>query len=261
MDLIAAAVTDIGIEKGVNQDSYGVRLLRTKLGNMAFAVLCDGMGGLSYGEVASATVVDAFQRWVIERLPQLCNSGISEQILRQEWTALLQNCNRRIAAYGTERGISLGTTAAVLLLTESRYFCMHIGDSRVYEITAQVMQLTRDHSLVAREAELGFLTEEQAKNDPRRNILLKCIGAAPDAVPSFLSGATKENAVYMLCSDGFWHGVTEETLLCCLAPSSLHDAGQMEQQIRFLIGENKRQQENDNITIITLKTGTQVKTG
>lgn len=60
MDFIVSATTDIGNIKDTNQDSYNVKVLNTEAGKMAFAVLCDGMGGLSKGEVASASVVKAF---------------------------------------------------------------------------------------------------------------------------------------------------------------------------------------------------------
>ena len=72
MDFIVSATTDIGNIKDTNQDSYNVKVLNTEAGKMAFAVLCDGMGGLSKGEVASASVVKAFCSWVDTRLPLVC---------------------------------------------------------------------------------------------------------------------------------------------------------------------------------------------
>ena len=78
MDFIVSATTDIGNIKDTNQDSYNVKVLNTEVGKMAFAVLCDGMGGLSKGEVASASVVKAFCSWVETRLPVLCASGLND---------------------------------------------------------------------------------------------------------------------------------------------------------------------------------------
>lgn len=72
MDFIISATTDIGNTKNTNQDSYNARIINTQAGRMAFAVLCDGMGGLSKGEVASASVVKAFVNWVDNKLPILC---------------------------------------------------------------------------------------------------------------------------------------------------------------------------------------------
>ena len=72
MNFIVAAATDIGITKSANQDSFNARVFSTRLGKMAFAVLCDGMGGLSKGEVASASLVNAFCKWADNKLPVFC---------------------------------------------------------------------------------------------------------------------------------------------------------------------------------------------
>ena len=64
MEYIVSAATDVGISKNTNQDSFSIKRLDTKLGKIVVAVLCDGMGGLSKGEVASATVIDAFNKWI-----------------------------------------------------------------------------------------------------------------------------------------------------------------------------------------------------
>ena len=63
MEFLVSAQTDIGISKSTNQDSLLVRIANTAQGRISFAVLCDGMGGLSKGEVASATVIRAFDNW------------------------------------------------------------------------------------------------------------------------------------------------------------------------------------------------------
>ena len=67
---LAAAQTDIGLVKQVNQDRLTVKVIDTELGEVALAVICDGMGGLAKGELASAIVVRAFEKWFWEELPQ-----------------------------------------------------------------------------------------------------------------------------------------------------------------------------------------------
>ena len=97
-----AADTDRGIVKETNQDSLLVKCFSTCKGNMAFAVLCDGMGGLSKGELASATVVRAFDRWSDEQLPELCKSSnpdIDSLILERQWDEVIQQQNEKIKAY------------------------------------------------------------------------------------------------------------------------------------------------------------------
>ena len=68
MNFIVSANTDIGITKSTNQDSLSVKVINTPLGRMTFAILCDGMGGLAKGEVASASVIRAFDQWLYNEL-------------------------------------------------------------------------------------------------------------------------------------------------------------------------------------------------
>lgn len=254
MDYIISAATDVGIAKDTNQDSFGVKTLETQLGKMAIAIICDGMGGLSKGEVASATVVDAFHKWILHKLPFLCETGITDNIIRKDWTEIIQTCNRRISSYGKNIGINLGTTLAVIMLTETRYYIVNIGDSRVYEIVDKVSLLTKDQTVVAKELEAGILTEEQAKNDPRRSILLQCIGASEVIEPDYFFGTPQKDAVYMLCSDGFRHEITEDEIFQYLNPSVMYDARQMKQNMDTLIDINKQRQEKDNISVVSIRT-------
>lgn len=249
-----AASTDIGITKKTNQDSFSVQLMDSRLGKMAVAVLCDGMGGLAKGEVASATVIDAFRKWTRNRLPSLCETGISDILIQNEWTDIILLCNEKIRAYGRSQGIDLGTTVTAMLVTGTRYFIINVGDSRAYEIAGQAVSLTKDQTVVAREVEAGLLTEDQAKTDPRRSVLLQCVGASEEIVPDMFFGATKKDAVYMLCSDGFRHEITEQEIQRFLSPSVMCEKSQMKQNMDALIEINKQRQERDNITVVSIRT-------
>ena len=171
--------TDVGIRKETNQDSLCVRQAETDKGLILFAVLCDGMGGLAKGEVASATVITAFARWFEEELPrQLAKSTYLEDV-RYRWERLIKELNQNIADYGRANHIQLGSTITALIIFEDgRYLIGHVGDTRAYKITNTAMEiLTQDQTVVAREIRMGRLTPEQAERDPRRNVLLQCIGA------------------------------------------------------------------------------------
>lgn len=254
MDFLVSASTDIGISKKTNQDSYGVTVVNTQIGKMVIAVLCDGMGGLSKGEVASATVIDAFHKWTVTRLPELCKKPITDAVIQNEWNDIAFIYNEKIKNYGKSVGIDLGTTLAAILLTESRYYIINIGDSRVYEITDKAVVLTKDQTVVAREAELGIISEEQAKTDPRRSVLLQCIGASEEIVPDMFFGETKKDTVYMLCSDGFRHEISGEEIQQYLNPDRMQETSQMKQNMDALIEINKQRRERDNISVVSIRT-------
>lgn len=254
MNYIISANTDIGIKKNTNQDSLLVELFNTPTGKMAFAVLCDGMGGLQKGEVASAAVIEAFNNWALKQLPALSVSPLNENIIKDQWNDIVQQMNIKIMNYGKRAEITLGTTCVVLLLTDYGYFAMNVGDSRIYEISESMLQLTHDHTLVAREVELGRITPEQAKTDPRRSVLLQCIGASNVITPEFISGKVTPDCVYILCSDGFRHEISSEEIRQHLAPSQLINEESMRNKTGLLIETNKSRNEKDNISVITIKT-------
>ena len=254
MNFIISGATDVGNIKQTNQDSYHVRVLSAPQGRMVLAVLCDGMGGLAKGEIASASVVNAFLRWSETRLPALLANGLSDAVIREEWCGLAVDFNEKIKLYGKRLGASVGTTLTALLLTENRYYIINVGDTRVYELTDRVRVLTRDQTVVAREVELGNLTPEQAEKDERRSVLLQCIGASNAVYPEMFFGDTRLDAVYMLCSDGFRHEISPDEIYAYLNPGVMLDADGMTRNMETLIAMNKQRNERDNITVVSVRT-------
>ena len=103
MNYIISASTDVGNIKNTNQDSFNAKLISTKQGKMVFAVLCDGMGGLSKGEVASATVVKAFGKWAETRLPELSENEITDSDIRNDWVQIVTDFNEKIKSSEIKR--------------------------------------------------------------------------------------------------------------------------------------------------------------
>lgn len=254
MNYIVSASTDIGNVKNTNQDSLNVKVLSFGEEKLVFAILCDGMGGLEKGEVASANVVYAFHRWVTEALPMLCATGITDADIRREWTDIITSYNEKLKLYGKKCAVNLGTTVAVLLLTKERYYIVNVGDSRVYEIYENAVSLTKDQTVVAMEVEQGKITAEEAKEDSRRSVLLQCVGASDAVYPDFFFGTPKHNAVYMLCSDGFRHEISGEEIFSYFEPARMINAEIMKENELTLIDLNKQRGERDNISVITIRT-------
>ncbi len=254
MNFIISADTDIGLSKSTNQDSVSIKVINTAIGRMALAVLCDGMGGLSEGEVASASVIKAFDEWAHKQLPLLCTGPIEDHVIREQWEKIIIDQNERIKRYGGRHGIKLGTTVVAMLLTQTRYFILNVGDSRAYELSGFLRQITADQTYVAREVALGNLTEEEAEKDERRSVLLQCVGASDEVYPDFFFGDTLCDAVYMLCCDGFRHEISAAEIYQQLQPSLLLSDNDMQAASRSLIELNKQRMEQDNITVALVRT-------
>lgn len=254
MNFIISANTDIGTVKSTNQDSLSVKVINTIQGRMAFAIMCDGMGGLEKGEVASASVIRAFDDWVKTALPQLCNEPLEDCVIRSQWEQIITEQNEKIKQYGARQGVKLGTTAVVMLLTQDRYYILNVGDSRAYELTTEIRQITTDQTFVAREVALGNMTELQAETDERRSVLLQCVGASDAVYPDMFFGEVKENAVYMLCCDGFRHEISPAEIFEKLQPGVLFDEHMMNEHSKYLIELNKQRNERDNISVALIRT-------
>lgn len=254
MEYIVSGVTDIGTTKKKNQDSFSIRVYQTSKGKVVFAILCDGMGGLEKGEIASASIVQAYFRWGEMRLGELCTLGNCDNEIRSEWTQIATEYNEKIKQYGRQEGVNLGTTLTAMLLMNEQYYIINIGDTRAYEISDFVSVLTKDQTVVAREIELGNITEEEAQTDARRSVLLQCIGASEYVYPDLFFGNIKKDAVYMLCSDGFRHEISEYEIYQYLNANAILCEEDIYNNIESLIEINKQRKERDNITAIAIRT-------
>ena len=254
MTIWKASHTDIGIKKKTNQDSFCIKEAETEHGNVILAMICDGMGGLEKGEVASATLIYAFSRWFEQQLPEIISNGEYDKI-KTQWNEIIQTYNSKIMAYGESTNIQLGTTlTAILIIAGQQYYIVHVGDTRVYCFDEQNFSiLTEDQTVINREIKAGRLTREQAATDPRRNVLLQCIGASKIVEPAYYQGAVMQNQTYMLCSDGFRHKLSEQELWQSFHPGVLANENVMEQNIVNMIELNKQRMETDNITALLVK--------
>lgn len=252
MRFIVTADTDIGISKDTNQDSVLIKHAKADGKEVLLAVVCDGMGGLSKGELASATVIRAFSKWFEEELPfELENTDM--QIIGAKWSLLLKELNSEILEYSRDNRIqSMGTTFSGILFVDDQFVIAHVGDTRVYYIGSSLNQLTTDQTFVAREVSRGTLTLEDAKTDKRRNLLLQCVGASKTVEPQVICGKAEKGA-YMLCSDGFRHEISETEIYESLNPVNLMNKNAMHSNAKYLIEQVKSRDEKDNISVVLIK--------
>lgn len=251
MRFVATVESDIGIVKSTNQDSVLLKHASSAVGEVLMAAICDGMGGLSKGELASKTVILEFAKWFDEELPFELKA-FDPEVVAGKWVLMLKDLNHRIGAYGKQHSVELGTTFTGVLFVGDEYVCVHVGDTRLYYIADSLSQLTEDQTYIAREIKSGRMTPEEAKVDKRRNVLLQCIGASQSIVPQTFHGRT-DRGIYLLCSDGFRHELTEQELLENLAPINLVNKKAMHANAEYLIERVKSRRERDNISVVLIK--------
>ncbi len=252
MDYLFTYCTEKGPEKTCNQDSLLVKKAVCGKERILLAVICDGMGGLMQGEVASASLVKAFSAWFEKELPRIISVPKMEQSLLWSWDILLKSMDRKIKAYGRQYYLKIGTAVTALLLFRGEYYIAHVGDSRVYELCDQVCQLTKDQTVAAWEAERGILTPAQAERSPGSSILLQCIGASETVEPVYMKGQIAKGAAYMLCCDGFRHVVSKEEMQQTLFPFKRSDEKALKRRLEKLTALNRTRGEMDDISVIII---------
>ncbi|WP_180965811.1 PP2C family protein-serine/threonine phosphatase [Enorma phocaeensis] len=230
--------SDQGATRESNQDSYLIKVAETHVGDVAMAAVADGMGGLEKGELASAAVARMLSEWFDTKLPlalEALDASVEgfELYVDGQLKGLVQEMNLQLIRYGMSAQANMGTTLTVMLAIGGRYSIAHVGDTRAYQITSDgIVQLTCDQTLVQRELEAGNITEEETRVHPQRNVLLQCLGSTREVLPQLIHGNVQNNAIYLLCSDGFRHEVTAGELYGALGPRVL-DAAAWERERRW----------------------------
>lgn len=254
MNFLGAAATDIGIVKKVNQDSLTLKIAHSSWGTVCMAVICDGLGGLSYGEIASGNVIMAFDRWFKEEFLKAEQEWKQENI-KEAWEELIFFMNQKIKNYGKQLGAEMGTTITAVLFMENKFYVIHVGDCRLYELKHDSRVITKDQTLVAQEVERGIISEQEALKDSRRNVLLQCIGVTENVEPCFMSGEIIPDTCYLLCSDGFRHEISPSEIYQVCGPQNNMTQKMMQDNLQSLIELNKQRGERDNISAILVRAG------
>lgn len=254
MKFLASYSTSVGIKKEVNQDALCIKKARVGNDEVILAVICDGMGGLSSGELASATVIRRFSDWFEEELPNKVSTITAEEV-KSKWSTMIFQLNEKLRNYGKDIRKQLGTTlTAMIILPNGIYVTAHVGDTRQYQINTNVIeQITEDQTFVAREVKRGNMTKEQAMNDSRRNVLLQCIGASGDVEPAFWQGQVQSKDNFLLCSDGFRHVLSDEEIYEAIMSENLYSEQTIADCLGTMIRINESRGETDNITAILIK--------
>lgn len=253
MNFLVAAHSDVGIRKSTNQDSALIKIADTDYGKVALAVICDGMGGLAKGELASATMIRVFSKWFQEEFPRMLYRGVNPEELKSQWEILIFDANDKLSQYGDANRARLGTTVVALLIVDDLYYVINVGDSRAYLLDGGIHRITKDQTYVQREMDMGRMTYEESLRDPKRNVLLQCVGASPYIEPDFYLGKVPDQAVFLLCSDGFRHVVTEEEIYQNMCPQAMNVEGAMIEAAVRLVELNKYRREDDNISVAIIK--------
>ena len=251
MALQLVHVTDQGAMRSSNQDSFCARI--SNFGNQTAAMLavCDGVGGLQSGELASTGAVRCFENWFEQQLPELMRAGLTENSVFLSWHKMLEQLHKKLCSYAEKTGFQLGTTVSAVLMMQEQMYLVQIGDSRIYlDDEIDLVQLTKDQTLAVQEIEAGRLSPEEARTDRRSSILLQCLGCGR-MEPVFQSTERPQRGAVLLSSDGFCHNLTEAHLHQVLTEPENRE--QLQQKMQDAVAFCRDSGETDNITALALR--------
>lgn len=237
------ARTDAGLVRDNNQDSYAAFEFSD---SVAFAVVCDGMGGAAEGALASSEAV----RVIKERVSDRFFDDMSDISIKSLLVSAIENANRHIydLSLTDEKYEGMGTTVVAALIANSYVYVAHAGDSRAYKKGGgALMQLTKDHSVVQRMIENGQITREEAKDHPDKHIITRALGVDETIKVDFCQESFDENDLLILCSDGLTNYVTAEDIY------KLTDDGSYFDYANRLVDLANQNGGGDNITVVAVE--------
>ena len=138
MNFIVSYNTDKGIRKLTNQDALLMKVNNTTNGRVGLFVVCDGMGGLEQGELASATVIRGLDKWYEEEFEGLLKIGAEEA--RKSLVEKIYELNSLLLNYSLKNNLKLGTTLTAMLVIYDNVTIFQVGDSRVYKFKDNIIE-------------------------------------------------------------------------------------------------------------------------
>jgi len=240
----AFGITDKGNVRAVNQDAFDLFTDPEK--DQALLVLCDGMGGEKAGEIASSMACSRFMAHGREAF-----SGsvvpLSVDIARE--AAAWANLSVYDKAYTDERCSGMGTTLVAAVINRSDAAVVNVGDSRCYWLAeGQLQQVTRDHSWVQEQVDMGTISRSEARSHPRKNLITRAVGLQRRIRSDIFRIDLREGDRLLLCSDGLSNLLTEEEIRRILS------ADDSEERIcRQLLRLALQRGAPDNVTVLVLR--------
>jgi protein phosphatase len=256
------AQTDVGRTREHNEDAFAVADLSidaTPTEVDAFThpagprgtlfMVADGMGGAAAGEIASAMAVEIVigemrSNWLVS---ESTDPDTFVRTIKQATKSANEHINSFAASHPEYRG--MGTTATVAGFLGGTLYLAQVGDSRAYLVRhGSAQQITKDQSLMQKLIEAGELTEEEAAQSERRNIILQALGPEPSIKVDLTHQNVRRGDTLVLCSDGLSGQVTKDEIGVIVTESpSVEDA------CKRLIDRANESGGPDNITVIVAR--------
>ncbi len=240
------AKTDIGAYRESNQDMYNFGTFPT---GDSWVVVCDGMGGVSGGQVASELCVEkvsgAIKKGYREKMTVKAVKNLLQSAITLANDVVYNKAQSEMEYHG------MGTTIVAVVVVNGVAVIAHVGDSRAYHISnGTVKQITKDHSLIQLMLDSGKITPEEALTHPDKNIITRAVGVVNFVDVEFDILDINDNDKLLVCTDGLSGSVNEGEMLDII---SKYIDSSAEKLVEKALDNGSR----DNVTVVVMSAQTQ----
>lgn len=201
-------VTDTGLVRENNEDSIKTFTFVNKGKEIFCLAVADGIGGHQAGDVASKLAVSELEKYL--------NADNEIEDLEKALVTAINTINNYVFQMSTtnEKYMGMGTTLTVAIIDGNKLIIGHVGDSRAYKYHNNTLKcITSDHSLVGEMVKQGQMSREEARNHPRRNIILQAVGLEENVSVDIYIEEFSNQDILLLCTDGLSDLVSEDEIL------------------------------------------------
>lgn len=247
--MIYSYISHVGKVRKNNEDYCKGEIISTKSKDIGIFAVADGMGGHNKGEVASELAAENIIKFLKNNLIQNGNVKINyvDDILKQAYN----NVNNMIYKKSIEDDMyhGMGTTLTVVILYDEKAYIANVGDSRCYLLQDNYLEkVTKDHSLVEELIAQNAITEEEAKNHPRRNVITRALGTERMIIVDIYKKDINKDDILLLATDGLTGCVEKEDIKDILSSDmSIEDIS------KNLIDIANMNSGKDNVSVVLIK--------
>ena len=247
LDVVYGQASDFGKVRTNNEDSMGAFIPSSRWQARSHGFLfcvCDGVGGMDFGEVASAKAV--------ETMVAEFGAAPAGSMLTSLMPRLVEMTNNAVHDCGLSaeyRGHKMATTLVACALRYDQAVISHVGDSRCYMVRNGVArQLTSDHTWVNEQRKLGLISAEEAATSESRHVLIRSVGPEMFVAADTTTVNIQPDDIFVLCSDGLYDCLSLEKLAELVTASK-----KMDEVTRNLVAYAVENDGGDNTTAIVLR--------
>ncbi len=250
-----SAYTNVGRIRNQNEDCY---LAQQISDSVCLFTVCDGMGGASAGETASATACSVYHSALSASLAEYQSSAhlltpLNAKLCKRLMIEALNEANEAVYKLSKNDPAleGMGTTLVSVLLVNKTAYIVNVGDSRAYYYKDnEICQITKDHSYVQYLVDNGMIMPDEAQSHPHKNLITRSVGTSAQITPDLFALDVRRTEAILLCSDGLTNMVGPDEIARVLGDHEVDFSHKAER----LVAKANSHGGTDNITALVVST-------